>query len=384
MPEYEPKGYWALGPTCITCGIHADTSPLGVVDIDRVHNQTWHDATYHNGSPIINITVKFTGRALYVYNLIANTVPDVSTPTVLDFILDGVHADTYTHLPDGSMDVLYDVPVYVNSSLKHGPHTLVIAATSYSNVSLILFDYMVYTMDDGLDASSLESSPLSLSAVGGFFSFPFSQTTAPRPGALTDSPSSLSSLISTSPPSPPLPSSSSESVAPTDTSTSSQAAASPSPSHVGLGVIVGCIVGSVVAAVLLTVLFRRCRKRTASTQLSNREHTRTTSRSSNEAPPGHGEHLRESCSTPSPPQAVRPATARPSSEHLDREPPARRRFRDIFWQSNAEATFHAEMVALRNEVAMLRSDGLGVQRRLDTPPPRYEPPRSRRVLKLWA
>ncbi|KAH9897632.1 hypothetical protein C8Q73DRAFT_605245, partial [Cubamyces lactineus] len=145
MPEYEPVIEWAQGATCTGCGIHSTTSPLGVVDVHRVHNGTWHDSTYHNGEPITNITVKFTGHAVYVFNMIANTVPSTSTLTVLDFVLDGVYVDKFTHIPDSSADVLYDVPVYVNSTLMHGPHTLVIAAASDSFVSLTLFDYIVYT-----------------------------------------------------------------------------------------------------------------------------------------------------------------------------------------------------------------------------------------------
>ncbi|KAI0326740.1 hypothetical protein GY45DRAFT_1230526, partial [Cubamyces sp. BRFM 1775] len=144
VPTYEPIPGWAQGAACSTCGIRAGTSP-GMVDMDRVHNGTWHDSTYHNGEPTRNITVKFTGRAVYVYNLIANAVPSTSTLTIIDFILDGVHVDTYTHSPDDSTNILYDVPVYVNSSLKHGQHTLVMASGSDSFVSLMLFDYIVYT-----------------------------------------------------------------------------------------------------------------------------------------------------------------------------------------------------------------------------------------------
>ncbi|KAI0333960.1 hypothetical protein GY45DRAFT_1207957, partial [Cubamyces sp. BRFM 1775] len=151
---------WTQGATCQGCGINTTGSPTsqaGVVDVTRVHNGTWHDSTYHFGEVQRNVTVSFTGRAVYVFNMIANTIPYVSTVTALDFNLDGAFVDSYYHQPNSSAGIVYDVPVYVNTTLVDGPHTLVMT-TAISNVSLVLFDYIIYTAEEDAEPTKQPTS----------------------------------------------------------------------------------------------------------------------------------------------------------------------------------------------------------------------------------
>jgi hypothetical protein len=68
------------------------------------------------------------------------------------FDIDGVRVGNFQHMPDPNSQVLfYDSPIYSNSSLRDGDHTMVISPTAIFSAkpnaghSLILFDYAVYT-----------------------------------------------------------------------------------------------------------------------------------------------------------------------------------------------------------------------------------------------
>lgn len=148
QPTYLPDGGWALGSICTTCNIHP-----GLVDLNKTFDRTWHDTTHHPGGPDQVITVTFSGVAVYVFNIIANTVPFTTTLTNLTFTLDGELVGSYLHAPDASTDILYNVSVYSNTSLTSGPHTLEIQPTGPFS-SLILFDYIAYTVDEDITTSA--------------------------------------------------------------------------------------------------------------------------------------------------------------------------------------------------------------------------------------
>ncbi|KAI0326753.1 hypothetical protein GY45DRAFT_1309882, partial [Cubamyces sp. BRFM 1775] len=141
LPVYQPDDGWAQGDKCGGCNIKP--SPAGSVDVSRVHNGTWHDSTYHPDSPERTINVTFTGQAVYVFNLIANTIPGTSTVTNLTFYVDGTFTSSYAHTPDNGPAILYDVLVF-HTDLPHAPHTLTISSGG-SSASLLLFDYIIYT-----------------------------------------------------------------------------------------------------------------------------------------------------------------------------------------------------------------------------------------------
>lgn len=70
------------------------------------------------------------------------------TRTDILFSIDGQRAGSFVHEPSNRTSgngLMYDVPVYVNTSLASGSHTLVISTNGSANSSLLLFDYMTYT-----------------------------------------------------------------------------------------------------------------------------------------------------------------------------------------------------------------------------------------------
>ncbi|KAI0778899.1 hypothetical protein BD413DRAFT_447284, partial [Trametes elegans] len=148
-PDFEPQSSWAQGSTCTGCIVQHSRNPPkhdgATIDTSLPFDGTWHDSTYHPGQPERTITVKFTGIAVYVFNIVVNSIPLVTTFTNLTFILDGAHVGNYVHEPDGSSEILYDVPVYTNTTLPHTSHTLVISTGPGLNASLVLFDYIIYT-----------------------------------------------------------------------------------------------------------------------------------------------------------------------------------------------------------------------------------------------
>jgi hypothetical protein len=101
---------------------------------------------------------------VYVYCIVPNQVPSSVTVANVTFTMvrsscrvysspsnlillcvqDGHIVGSYVHIPDNATDIQYNVPVYVNTSLSDGPHTLSMATSGDVN-SLILFDYAMYT-----------------------------------------------------------------------------------------------------------------------------------------------------------------------------------------------------------------------------------------------
>ncbi len=152
VPSYSPLGSWSQGATCDGCYIQ--------LDHDQTFKGTWHDTTHTPGDPEPRlVTAHFTGTAVYVYHVIANTVPYTTTLTNLTFTLDGQQVGTYVHIPTDSTAFQYDVPVYTNPNLSNGDHTLVMEATGDTASSLILFDYIVYTFEEAEPSPSTTSPP---------------------------------------------------------------------------------------------------------------------------------------------------------------------------------------------------------------------------------
>ncbi|KAI0756226.1 hypothetical protein C8Q80DRAFT_1091458, partial [Daedaleopsis nitida] len=141
-PRYLPDGdTWSKGSSCSQCTI------TRIVDTAQVFDSTWHDTTYFVGtSPGVAIEASFNGTAVYVFNIIANILPNASvTFTNLTFYIDDRYVGAFSHTPhSGPPDLLYHVPVYTNSSLTDDEHTIRILADGSQN-SLVLFDYIIYT-----------------------------------------------------------------------------------------------------------------------------------------------------------------------------------------------------------------------------------------------
>lgn len=270
VPTYLPDSKWAQGNICSSCNINSK-----IVDVDRVHNGTWHDSTYYPTHSPSTITTSFTGQAVYVFNVIVNTIESATTFTNLTFYVDDAFAGDYAHIPDPSSSVMYDVPVF-SATLHPGQHTLVISAEG-SNESLVLFDYIIYTVDDevrsqGTETSSLPgesttastgpSGPHSLSSSPTMFStsaeFPRTPVTGARSSEPSGAPGSVTSTIAESTqPAIPEPSVSN----PNEHSAKSPALAQSSLSSTSLGAISGGVAGAIVIAVVACWIVVRGRRR---------------------------------------------------------------------------------------------------------------------------
>ncbi|KAI0800518.1 hypothetical protein C8Q74DRAFT_421328 [Fomes fomentarius] len=246
-PSYSPSNLWANGEICTSCKAYASiTQGTGPVT-----NNTWHDGTYHPDGPALEIVLNFTGSAVYVYNMILDQGPsDVTILTNLTFFMDNIDVGNFYRAPKGIDHVLYRVPVYVNTTLLHEPHSLRIRADG-PHASLILFDSADYTVE--------ESSPTS----------PSTHTSAvpPQNPPLPSIPQETSLSPTDFPSLPPSPLSSS--IAPFSPSTS----ASMVHERVNVGLAVGSTVSAVVALIsgVLAVFIirrRRIRSREANSRMA--------------------------------------------------------------------------------------------------------------------
>ncbi|KAG8218020.1 hypothetical protein J3R82DRAFT_6215 [Butyriboletus roseoflavus] len=148
VPQYLPnQSEWNIGNTCTGCFVQPDPS--------LAYNGTWHDTTYSpNNNYTQTIEFTFTGSALYIFFIIANSVRYATTLTDVQFVLDnGVATSTYTHAPGTTTNYQYNVPVYVNESLASGQHNMTILPVNTGNNVLILFDYLIYSTDTSSSAS---------------------------------------------------------------------------------------------------------------------------------------------------------------------------------------------------------------------------------------
>ena len=155
IPAYVPNNdTWHAGSPAEQCdGCILQPS---ILDMSQILNQTWHHATFFDGVPI-QIEVTFPGTAVYVYNVLSNTLPGgVSSHTNLSFSIDGETVGQFSHVSDSSSNFLYNQLVYSNTSLSNTTHTLVVNA---GLGSLVIFDYLIYTIDTDTSGSLSSPSP---------------------------------------------------------------------------------------------------------------------------------------------------------------------------------------------------------------------------------
>ncbi|KAI0756222.1 hypothetical protein C8Q80DRAFT_16007 [Daedaleopsis nitida] len=156
QPSYLPKGKWNQGTECSGCHIGPS-----MVDTRQVFDGTWHDSTYDVGGPDHDILATFVGTAVYVYFIVPNTIPQTTTVMNTSFFLDDTFDGLFTHEPSTGSDIAYRVPVYTKDQLPNQQHTLLMRATG-TNTSLILFDYLVYTVEEteaSITPSTTSTSP---------------------------------------------------------------------------------------------------------------------------------------------------------------------------------------------------------------------------------
>ena len=152
VPIYMPSSKWNQGNTCVGCHINST-----LVNTSHAFDSTWHDSTYYGTEDNdIVIAFNFTGSAIYIYHILANTVPQTATLTNLEFYIDGGVVGNFTHEPDIKSDILYDIPVYTNVSIPNGSHAVEIRPAQ-GKKSLLLFDYAAYTVEEEVNVSQSPS-----------------------------------------------------------------------------------------------------------------------------------------------------------------------------------------------------------------------------------
>ncbi|KAI0735582.1 hypothetical protein C8Q76DRAFT_610072, partial [Earliella scabrosa] len=114
---YDPYSAWNAG-ACDGC--------VAPPEPPRAHLATWHESVYEPGqSEPMTASLSFEGVAVYVFCILSNTAA-----SNISFLLDGAPAGTYVRTPaspGADADAFsYHVPVYTNTSLAAGPHTITI------------------------------------------------------------------------------------------------------------------------------------------------------------------------------------------------------------------------------------------------------------------
>ncbi|KAH9848814.1 hypothetical protein C2E23DRAFT_888857 [Lenzites betulinus] len=200
MPVYAPDDLnWIQGLTCVHCTM----LPGKVIDINANFDGTWHDCTYHPGTPDRTITASFSGTAVYVYFIVPNTVPWTTTFMNLSFSIDGTYFNQYEHTPDSSSTINYQVLVFHAPNLANTAHSIEMRATGPSD-SILLFDYMAYTVGE------VDAVPPP----------PSTSTTSNPPSTTTGPPSAQTQPPSSSAPNNPIPGSSTSAISGSGTGTS--------------------------------------------------------------------------------------------------------------------------------------------------------------------
>ncbi|KAH8102712.1 hypothetical protein BXZ70DRAFT_1006613 [Cristinia sonorae] len=149
-------GVWSSGNVCPMC---VGKTP----DPAQAHSGSWHysDALAAQ-TPNSGFTFNFTGTAVYIYAILQN-----SSPTYLDITLDGGSPVAFSPpselVHDPPMTFYYGFPVFSSAGIINGDHTVTVELRQNLGIigtgTMLLFDYIVYTMDIS-DLGSPATTPL--------------------------------------------------------------------------------------------------------------------------------------------------------------------------------------------------------------------------------
>ncbi|KAL1951052.1 hypothetical protein VTO73DRAFT_201 [Trametes versicolor] len=286
LPVYGPStgtgANWFQGTLCVHCTM----LPNKVVDISQTFDGTWHDSTYHPGDPDHTLDAQFTGTAIYVYFIVPNFVAYTTTLVNLSFSIDGTFYNQYEHIPDNSTSVIgYQTLVFHTTNLVNMDHNIQVRAGG-DNASLLLFDNMIYTVEEA-DPPSPISSTVTTSLISSTVTTQLSQTsqtTTTTPSTSSASPADISSSITDASSSPSAitatsdgsssgshaqsgsphtqPGAESISTSPPFSPSGSPSSQSQGAASLSIGAIAGAVAGGVIIiALLLLVLFCYLRRR---------------------------------------------------------------------------------------------------------------------------
>ncbi|EIW63918.1 uncharacterized protein TRAVEDRAFT_41344 [Trametes versicolor FP-101664 SS1] len=149
LPTVDPDSNWQQGATCTTCHL----LPKKNIDLLQTVDGTWHDSTYTPGDLAHTINTPFSGTAIYVFFIVPNTVANTITYVNLTFLIDNTFSNSYEHIPDATSTILYNTLVFHATNLTNTEHNIEVRASG-ANSSLLMFDYMLYTVDEDDPSSS--------------------------------------------------------------------------------------------------------------------------------------------------------------------------------------------------------------------------------------
>ncbi|KAJ7456545.1 hypothetical protein FB451DRAFT_1511489 [Mycena latifolia] len=165
LVTYTPSDAWNSQNECIDCLVHPDTTKL--------QNGTWHDSTFsvdgvnnpHRNVPL-TASASFNGSAVYVFCALARSSTNPDGNSDMTFYLDGVVVGSFTQFAVGSTGFDYHVPVYINTNVPPGRHTLTIQnGHQNGRQSLLVLDSIVYSYDDGQpEAAQASGQPAAAAA----------------------------------------------------------------------------------------------------------------------------------------------------------------------------------------------------------------------------
>ncbi|KAL1951088.1 hypothetical protein VTO73DRAFT_237 [Trametes versicolor] len=188
-PSDNPSSLWTQGATCTTCNLAANT----VIDVSQTVDGTWHDATYKGpANPPYTIDASFTGTAVYVYFIVPNFVPRTTTYVNLSFLIDDIFYNQYEHVPDpNSTTIMYNTLVFHTTDLVNTNHNIEVRASG-SKQSVLLFDNMIYTVDEADQIPAALGSGSSIALVPASTNSPTQSPPSSLPGAVPKSQASPS------------------------------------------------------------------------------------------------------------------------------------------------------------------------------------------------
>ncbi|KAM6500218.1 hypothetical protein JOM56_003232 [Amanita muscaria] len=142
VPIYQPQSMWQTCPGA-NCDLQLDKA--------KAFDGTWNVADYYPGLQNVDVTLRFTGVAIWVFFIIPdfNSFNIGGNGTNANITLDGLHAGTFSHKPDNTTNLIYNATIFYTSGLANAPHEVIIGTTQdypetvYPN--WLIFDWAIYT-----------------------------------------------------------------------------------------------------------------------------------------------------------------------------------------------------------------------------------------------
>ncbi|KAK0232898.1 hypothetical protein IW262DRAFT_32181 [Armillaria fumosa] len=137
--SYTPADAWTVNSTCNNC--------FAPVDPSKAWDRTWHVGKFSNESAAVLASYTFSGTAVYVNCILAQSVQHPTGRSDMTFFIDGVQAGTYSSEPDpSSPDYVYNMTVFAYENLSSGRHIIQIQNGHIGgSASLILLDSIIYS-----------------------------------------------------------------------------------------------------------------------------------------------------------------------------------------------------------------------------------------------